>query len=698
MAAILLAAKRRRLALMDMEKEDEAAQITPEKAEWNFTPDSLMGTMPSKDDVILDAVLGKLNSELQWTERRVAFTKDTLFFAAPEDTCIKDCVPLYEVKHVCLNRKKLRQEAVSDGVGEGEGPEEEAGVGSLKRSQSAKAESVDEDEEGEMLQTANFSFEVCTVQGGYNSGRTYYFKCETKAECDAWIKGLKTYVKDAQIRKIEAESSKFRVYQRKALDVYNSDTCQGFVALLITANFIVNVSQAEMQPHPFSHSQRVYDFLDVMFTCLFVAELCVNMFANWMIPFFSDSWNNFDLLVVIVSVLALAFEEIPGLSTLRLMRAFRVLRLFGRLSSLRQIINALTAAIIPVLNAFFIMLLVTSIYSILAVSFFGELDPRLFGTFFRSLFTMFQVCTGDNWSDVARELFTLQQEKESREAATVNGTLSVDYIPPIYSGRIYNTTALFFVSFQVIVAWTLLQVVVAVMLENFGSASDREKEKQRKDKADATGRIVPHYALDPLLASLAHFNTSGDLSTRIGSLFQVLDMDDSMTLSYMELSEGLKKLKVKPMIYLSEEDFDAITCGRELCNEEGQITYESFERIMKIQLKLYVQRQMANAMELADRSGSQSSTVLFVLKQLIIKLDDMTDDRYEPQIHIRNPQIAWQSSVFEHPQCTFTHRRNRHSHQDSYTKPRHSTHALRHCPPHPKPDGGKHGVTHGSKP
>jgi hypothetical protein len=33
-------------------------------------------------------------------------------------------------------------------------------------------------------------------------------------------------------------------------------------------------------------------------------------------------------------------------------------------------------------------------------------------------------------------------------------------------------------------------VVVAVMLENFGEASDKEKEKQRKDKADATGESV----------------------------------------------------------------------------------------------------------------------------------------------------------------------------------------------------------------
>ncbi len=43
------------------------------------------------------------------------------------------------------------------------------------------------------------------------------------------------------------------------------------------------------------------------------------------------------------------------------MRAFRVIRLFGRLGSLRDIIAALTAAVVPVLNAFLIMLIVGSI-------------------------------------------------------------------------------------------------------------------------------------------------------------------------------------------------------------------------------------------------------------------------------------------------------------------------------------------------
>ena len=45
----------------------------------------------------------------------------------------------------------------------------------------------------------------------------------------------------------------------------------------------------------------------------------------------------------------------------RSIRAFRVLRLFGRLGSLRDIFAALTAAVVPVLNAFLIMLLVGAV-------------------------------------------------------------------------------------------------------------------------------------------------------------------------------------------------------------------------------------------------------------------------------------------------------------------------------------------------
>ena len=67
----------------------------------------------------------------------------------------------------------------------------------------------------------------------------------------------------------------------------------------------------------------------------------------------------FDLLVVSISLVSLIFGDMPGVKSLRILRAFRVMRLFGRLQSLRQIIAALTQSIIPVLNAFLIMMLVT---------------------------------------------------------------------------------------------------------------------------------------------------------------------------------------------------------------------------------------------------------------------------------------------------------------------------------------------------
>ena len=67
----------------------------------------------------------------------------------------------------------------------------------------------------------------------------------------------------------------------------------------------------------------------------------------------------FDLLVVSISLVSLIFGDMPGVKSLRILRAFRVMRLFGRLQSLRQIIAALTQSIIPVLNAFLIMMLIT---------------------------------------------------------------------------------------------------------------------------------------------------------------------------------------------------------------------------------------------------------------------------------------------------------------------------------------------------
>ena len=58
----------------------------------------------------------------------------------------------------------------------------------------------------------------------------------------------------------------------------------------------------------------------------------------------------------------------------------------------RQVlIEALSTAVLPVLNSFLLLLLITSIYAVLATDLFAHSHHRLFGNFLRSMWTLFQV-------------------------------------------------------------------------------------------------------------------------------------------------------------------------------------------------------------------------------------------------------------------------------------------------------------------
>jgi hypothetical protein len=169
---------------------------------------------------------------------------------------------------------------------------------------------------------------------------------------------------------------------------------------------------------------------------------------------------------------------------LRMMRAFRVFRLFKRVQSLNKIMTSLAKAVPGVLNAFLILFIVMCIYAILAVDFFmdyGEggsftnakgdnvelktgrgLDfgDEYFGRFDKALYSMFQVLTGESWSEaIARPL--------------LHGE---DTFQALGSGA-------FFVSFVLICAIVLINVVVAVLLEKM---VDDEADKGDDDGPDSS--------------------------------------------------------------------------------------------------------------------------------------------------------------------------------------------------------------------
>jgi hypothetical protein len=128
----------------------------------------------------------------------------------------------------------------------------------------------------------------------------------------------------------------------------------------------------------------------------------------------------------------------------RLFRALRILRLFGRLKSVRSIINALSASLLPVANAFFIMFVVLMIYAICGVGLFEESAPTSFAKFDRAVCALLRIAAGETWVD--------GMDVIDAESGAVNWLIG---------GYIF--------SFILLVNWTLLQVSVAVLLDNFVS-------------------------------------------------------------------------------------------------------------------------------------------------------------------------------------------------------------------------------------
>ena len=100
--------------------------------------------------------------------------------------------------------------------------------------------------------------------------------------------------------------------------------------------------------------------LNMLFTVAFAFELVFNAFSNWFTPFVSNGWNWLDAVIVLMSLIDTGVSNIPDW-LVKLMRAFRVIRLFGRVKALKKMITAVTASIVPMMNAFVILLIILGI-------------------------------------------------------------------------------------------------------------------------------------------------------------------------------------------------------------------------------------------------------------------------------------------------------------------------------------------------
>jgi voltage-gated sodium channel len=172
---------------------------------------------------------------------------------------------------------------------------------------------------------------------------------------------------------------------------------QRFVITLIVVNAVtlgLETSQRLMDSYG-----GLLHTLDRVALAIFVVELGLRFYGyGW--QFFRDPWSVFDLLVV-----GIALVPASGpLSVLRTLRVLRVLRLVSAVPSMRRVVSGLLAAMPGMASVASLLALVIFVAGVMATKLFGDIAPLYFGDLGTTLFTLFQIMTGEAWPDVAREV------------------------------------------------------------------------------------------------------------------------------------------------------------------------------------------------------------------------------------------------------------------------------------------------------
>jgi hypothetical protein len=240
----------------------------------------LMGKMPTHEKIIKTGLLCKLTSAYEWKPMTVALTSAGLFFSRPGEEELRDLIPFYEIVDAKKRtdvpgdnsaKNMIKSESIPAISSRNPTQQEQGPMGKVQMS------ALEEGKDSPMHIMA-----VRTVEGGCNSGRTYYLKVESEDECSDWLKQLRASSEHAVMLK-QAGPTLYHKLKYRVRRFYNSDPIQSGVAALIFASFLVNIVQKELAD---ADDNPAFAFLENFFTIIFAVELAVNLFAHFFLPFF----------------------------------------------------------------------------------------------------------------------------------------------------------------------------------------------------------------------------------------------------------------------------------------------------------------------------------------------------------------------------------------------------------------------------
>ncbi len=224
--------------------------------------------------------------------------------------------------------------------------------------------------------------------------------------------------------------------------IVEADWFQRFIIAVI----VVNAIGLGLETIP-SINGAIGGFLTVvdhLALAIFFLEIAAKLLV-YRLAYFKDPWNVFDFTIVAVALLPVS----GGLSVMRALRILRALRIISVVPAMRRVVEALLHAV-PSLGAVIALLaIIFYICAVMATKLFGADFDELFGSLARSLFTLFQIMTLENWADGA--------------------------VRPIM--KVYPYAWLFFIPFILMVTFAVLNLFIAIVVNAMTEAAEPEVDK-----------------------------------------------------------------------------------------------------------------------------------------------------------------------------------------------------------------------------
>ncbi|XP_022106176.1 sodium channel protein 1 brain-like [Acanthaster planci] len=244
--------------------------------------------------------------------------------------------------------------------------------------------------------------------------------------------------------------------------------------------FVILCNMITMSVDHYKQSQevtRILDALNIVFTSIFTLEMILKL-IGLRLHYFRVPWNIFDFIVVTLSILGIILSDILTdlinptlLRVLRLFRIGRVLRLVKAAKGIRKLLFALAVSMPALINIGALLFLVIFIFAIIGMSQFayvkhdGALDDVVnFETWINSMLLLFRLSTSAGWNDVLYPLMTAPPECDDTYMGYPNGNCGS-----------YIFASLFFFIFLTINFLMIINMYIAVILENFSQAHALEE-------------------------------------------------------------------------------------------------------------------------------------------------------------------------------------------------------------------------------